>query len=69
MIKNSLNSCIQLHSQEQSYPQLTAIPGIEVTSEESPDLYKNMTLYKLKEARLTYLLTWKRQDCLNDRTL
>ena len=52
MTKNSL-SHIQLHLQEQSYPELTAMPGTEVTSEELPDLYKNMTLYELKEARLT----------------
>ena len=52
MTKNSL-SCIPLHLQQQSYPQPTAMPGIEVTSEELPDLYKNMTLYELKEARLS----------------
>ena len=51
MTKNS-RSCIQFHLQEQSYPQPTAMPGIEVTSEELPDLYKNMTLYELKEASM-----------------
>ena len=52
MTKNSLSS-IQLHLQEQSYPQPTAMPEIEVTSEELPDLYKNVTLYQLKESRLS----------------
>ena len=33
-------------------PQPTAMAGIEVTSEELPDLYKNMTLNELKEAKL-----------------
>ena len=40
--KSFLPPITYLH--KQSYPQLTAMPGIEVTSEELPDLYKNMTL-------------------------
>ena len=62
MTKNSL-SCnlhplIFLKLQEQSYPQprlqcQRLKPGIEVASEEFPDLHKNMTLYELKEVRLS----------------
>ena len=59
MTKNSL-SYIQLYfsdykSKVTHNPESNAkdsSPGIEVTSEELPDLYKNMTLYELKEARL-----------------
>ena len=52
-----LHPVIFLKLQEQSYPQpglqyQRLKPGIEVTSEELPDLYKNMTLHELKEARL-----------------
>ena len=49
---------IFLKLQEQSYPQSglqcqRLKPRTEVASEELPDLYKNMTLYELKEARLS----------------
>ena len=53
-----LHPMIFLELQEQSYPQpglqcQRLKPMIEVASEELPDLYRNMTLYELKEAKLS----------------